>query len=66
MNQLFNTCQSELGSDFAPTYRAPRAGDIRDSLADIALAKDLLGYQPTRKFEDGLKETIGYFKKLYS
>ena len=66
VNQLFNTCQSELGSDFAATYRAPRAGDIRDSLADIALAKDLLGYQPTRKFEDGLKETIGYFKKLYS
>ena len=66
VNQLFNTCQSELGSDFAPTYRAPREGDIRDSLADIALAKDLLGYQPTRKFEDGLKETIGYFKKLYS
>ena len=28
-------------------YEAPREGDIRDSLADIALAKELLGYQPS-------------------
>ena len=32
----------------------------------ISLAKDLLGYQPTKKFEDGLIETIKYFKNLYS
>ncbi len=66
VNQLFNACREQLSSDFLPTYRAPRAGDIRDSLADISLAKDLLGYQPTRRFEDGLTETIDYFKKLYS
>ena len=66
VNDLYKTCQAQLGSDFAATYRAPRAGDIRDSLADISLAKNLLGYQPTKKFEDGLVETINYFKKLYS
>jgi UDP-N-acetylglucosamine/UDP-N-acetylgalactosamine 4-epimerase len=66
VNQLYKTCQLELNSDFAVTYREPRVGDIRDSLADISLAKNLLGYQPTKKFEDGLIETIQYFKKLYS
>jgi UDP-N-acetylglucosamine/UDP-N-acetylgalactosamine 4-epimerase len=66
VNELYKTCQQELNSDFAATYREPRAGDIRDSLADISLAKKLLGYQPTKKFEDGLIETIQYFKKLYS
>jgi len=44
--------------------REARAGDIRNSLADISLAKKLLDYQPTTKFEDGLKETIEFFKKL--
>ena len=66
VNQLYKICQQLLKSDFASTYREPRVGDIRDSLADISLAKDLLGYQPTKKFEDGLIETIEYFKNLYS
>lgn len=66
VNYLYDTCTKYLNSDFAPTYREPRAGDIRDSLADISLAKKLLGYQPVKKFEEGLKETISYFKKMYS
>jgi UDP-N-acetylglucosamine/UDP-N-acetylgalactosamine 4-epimerase len=66
VNQLYKACQMQLGSSFAATYREPRAGDIRDSLADITLAKTLLGYQPTKRFEDGLTETIEYFRKLYS
>jgi UDP-N-acetylglucosamine/UDP-N-acetylgalactosamine 4-epimerase len=66
VNDLYNACRQQLNSDWPATYREPRAGDIRDSLADISLAKNLLGYQPTKKFEDGLKETIEFFKKLYS
>jgi UDP-N-acetylglucosamine/UDP-N-acetylgalactosamine 4-epimerase len=66
VNQLYKTCQQQLNSTFAATYREPRAGDIRDSLADVSLAKNLLGYQPTKRFEDGLIETIKYFKEVYS
>ena len=65
VNYLYNAIREYLGSDFAASYREPRAGDIRDSLADISLAKNLLDYQPTKKFEDGLKDTIEYFKQLY-
>jgi UDP-N-acetylglucosamine/UDP-N-acetylgalactosamine 4-epimerase len=66
VNDLYRTCQTQLGSNFKATYREPRAGDIRDSLANISLANTLLNYQPTKKFEDGLIETINYFKQLYS
>lgn len=66
VNYLFNACREQLKSDFEATYREPRAGDIRHSLADISLAKELLGYQPTRRFEEGLAETIEFFKKMYS
>ncbi|MEO6542119.1 MAG: SDR family oxidoreductase [Ferruginibacter sp.] len=66
VNYLYNACTDHLKSDFAATYREPRAGDIRDSLADISMAKNLLGYQPTKKFEEGLEETIEFFKQLYS
>jgi UDP-N-acetylglucosamine 4-epimerase len=66
VNYLFSACKEYLGSDFEAMYREPRAGDIRNSLADISLAENLLDYQPTRKFEDGLIETIKYFKLQYS
>jgi UDP-N-acetylglucosamine 4-epimerase len=66
VNYLYNACTNYLQSDFMATYREPRAGDIRNSLADIGLAKKLLGYLPTKKFEDGLIETVDFFKKLYS
>jgi len=66
VNYLYNACQQQLGSDWEPAYRESRAGDIRHSLADISLAKELLGYQPTKRFEQGLEETIGYFQRLYS
>jgi len=66
VNYLYQHCCEYLKSDFPAHYREPRAGDIRDSLADISLAKKLLDYQPTKKFEDGLIETIEFFKKKYS
>jgi len=66
VNDLYKACQTQLGSSFKATYREPRAGDIRDSLADISLAKNMLGYQPTKKFADGLTATIEFFRKLYS
>ena len=65
VNYLYNICKDSLQSSWEATYREPRAGDIRNSLADISLAKELLGYAPSKKFEDGLVETIAFFKKLY-
>jgi UDP-N-acetylglucosamine 4-epimerase len=66
VNYLYNACKEYLQSEFEATYREPRSGDIRNSLADISLAKDLLGYEPTKKFEDGLTDTIEFFKEKYS
>ena len=66
VNYLFNTCKEYLHSNFEATFREPRAGDIRNSLADITLAKNLLAYQPATDFIDGLTQTIEFFKKIYS
>ena len=66
VNYLYEACRSSLQANTAPTYRAPRAGDIRDSLADVSLAHQLLDYTPQKRFEDGLQQTISYFKEIYS
>ncbi|MBI5420043.1 MAG: SDR family oxidoreductase [Deltaproteobacteria bacterium] len=46
----------------APRFEPQRPGDVRDSLADISLAKDLLGYAPKVAFSVGLSRTFDYFK----
>jgi len=66
VNYLYEACKEYLQSDAVAVHREERAGDIRNSLADISLAKNLLDYEPSKKFEAGLTETIEFFKQLYS
>ena len=65
VNYLYNAIRENLNCDHRATYREARDGDIKNSLADVSLATTLLAYQPAKKFEQGLKETIEYFKNVY-
>jgi dTDP-D-glucose 4,6-dehydratase len=47
--------------DYKPTYRDFRSGDARHSLADISKAKNLLGYAPTQRIGEGLKEAMDIY-----
>ncbi len=44
-----------------PRFREFRAGDVRHSLADIGRARELLGYAPTHRLDDGLAASIGWY-----
>jgi len=66
VNYLYDSIKEYFKSSHQPIYRESREGDVVNSLADISLAQSLLDYRPAIKFEDGLKETIEYFKNLYS
>jgi UDP-N-acetylglucosamine 4-epimerase len=66
VNFLYNAIREMLGLQHEATYREPREGDIRNSLADISKAKNLLGYAPTQRFIEGLKQTVTFFKEMYS
>ncbi|MCB0698214.1 MAG: SDR family oxidoreductase [Chitinophagales bacterium] len=65
VNYLYNEIRDMLGVEHEATYREPRAGDVRNSLADISLAKEHLGYEPTKKFAEGLQQTVEFFKEIY-
>ena len=45
-----------------PAYGPPRSGDIRDSLAEISLAGELLGYRPFVDFREGLRRTVEWYR----
>jgi len=63
LNDLVRVMNRIIGSSVQPIYREPRAGDVRDSQADISKAKALLGYTPTVSLEEGLKLTLDWFQR---
>lgn len=62
LNQTFAILSELTGYKGKPSYMDGRAGDIRDSLADIRLAKELLGYEPLVDFREGLRRTVEWYK----
>ena len=64
LNALFESMRRLIGATVKPEYAGPRAGDVRDSLADLRLAKELLGYKPIVPFEEGLRRTVEWYKTL--
>jgi UDP-glucose 4-epimerase len=60
--QLLNALRRLLRVDLAPEHQAPRAGEVRHSMADISLAQQFLGYEPPVDFEAGLAQSIDYYR----
>jgi UDP-glucose 4-epimerase len=63
LNELLRTMNNILGTDIHAIYLDVRAGDVRDSQADITKARQLLGYQPLIRLEEGLRHTIEWCRE---
>lgn len=63
LNQVFQVLCELTGYKGKPTYGPARPGDVRDSLADIRLAEELLGYFPAVDFREGLRQTVNWYRK---
>jgi nucleoside-diphosphate-sugar epimerase len=64
LNQLLDVMNRIVGTSLQPVYREPRAGDVRDSEADISKARQMLGYEPVVSFEDGLRHTLDWCRSI--
>ncbi|MFO0662456.1 MAG: SDR family oxidoreductase [Polyangiaceae bacterium] len=62
LNQLITYIGEQAGYAITPKYVQSRAGDVRDSLADISAARALIGYEPKVDIREGLKKTYEAFK----
>ena len=58
LNDLLRVMSGLVGARVTPIYREQRAGDVKDSQADITKARTLLGYEPIVGLEEGLRRTI--------
>jgi len=61
--ELWQRIAAAVGADVEPLYDAPRAGDVRHSVASIDLARERLGYNPVVNLDEGLSRTIAYYRE---
>ena len=60
--QLLHKLAELFGQSIEPIFEPARAGDVRESLADITLARNLLNYEPRFSFHEGLQATVDFYK----
>jgi UDP-glucose 4-epimerase len=62
VNALADTIGTILGRPVLKEHLPPRAGDIRDSWADLSKAKRILGYRPAVELDEGLRRTVEFLR----
>jgi UDP-glucose 4-epimerase len=60
--ELLDVLKRHAGVEVEPVFGPPRVGDVRHSMADIAKARRLLGFEPEVSFEDALAITFDWYK----
>ena len=63
--QLLQTMADLLGAPADAEHRPTRAGEVRDSQASIEAARTLIGYEPLVSFEEGLADTMRWFREQH-
>lgn len=65
INALVKKMAAENGLNPTVRYGPPRAGDVRDSLADISAARKAFGFAPKVTMDDGLPEYIRWARQVH-
>jgi len=60
---VLEAISNEFGYSLPPAYAPDRPGDIRDSHADLSVARSLLGYNATVDFQTGLRRTVKFLRE---
>ncbi len=65
LNEIIAQLNMMIKKQIPTKFETPRAGDVDKTLGSIEKAKQLLGYKCAHSFEDGLKETLEWYKTSY-
>lgn len=65
VNQIIAAINKLLGKSVPSNHVDPRPGDVRHSLADVALAKEVIGFEPKILFEEGLRLAIDWYREHF-
>ena len=63
INRIVARINEYLAKNVRPAYEPKRPGDVRDSLADITLARQVIGFEPKVLFDEGLRRSIDWYRQ---
>ena len=63
LNEILEYVRELLGVDIPAKYQPERPGDVKHSLADVAVAKETIGYEPKVYFREGLSRAIDWYRE---
>ncbi len=63
VNEIIGMINTITHKNVRPKYDPPRPGDVKHSLADINLAKKLIGFEPVVSFKAGLELAIDWYRE---
>jgi nucleoside-diphosphate-sugar epimerase len=64
--EVVHALQTIFRSPIEPTFGPAREGDVHDSQADIYKARHLLGFNPEVPFDEGLRQTVGWYQQPHA
>ena len=62
LNELYAKLEELIDSGIQPIHDDPRPGDVKHSLADISMARELLGYETIVSFDEGIERTVDWYR----
>ncbi|HEY1939978.1 MAG TPA: SDR family oxidoreductase [Candidatus Angelobacter sp.] len=62
LTEVYGLLQNLTGFEKPPLFAPSRAGDVKDSLAQISSAHESMGYEPSVEFNEGLRLTVEWYK----
>ena len=62
LNETYSVLAGLLGFGSQAQHGPERAGDVRDSLADVSAAREAMGYEPRVGFREGLEKTVAWYR----
>ncbi|MDE1163645.1 MAG: NAD-dependent epimerase/dehydratase family protein [Acidobacteriaceae bacterium] len=65
LNTLYTSMAKLTSYKGKPQHTEARAGDIRNSLADITAAQQAFGYTPAVSFTEGLEQTVAWYREQF-
>lgn len=64
VNKLFSMVVETINANVQEVHGPAKKGETRRSCLDYSKAKEIFGWQPKIKIEDGIKQTVEYFNQM--
>lgn len=62
LRKMVKTLENEIGKKAVLKKLSMQSGDVNRTFADISKAKELIGYDPKTKFEEGIKKFVNWYR----